>query len=108
MEASAKNLHDFITVLSNARIAINRGRLILNSGHYERLREAFELFDNYQVGKARLIELRSAEHIEEVRRDFPEYEIRQQIHENSNSKESFERLLDEILVEFKSQLSLAA
>lgn len=104
--ASSSNLNDFISVLSDARRAVNRGRLILNESHYNRLINAFDEFENYQIGKAHLIELRNPEHVEEVSLTFAEYEIREQIQNNRNSKEAFERLLDEILILFKAQLSI--
>ncbi len=107
-DASRKNLEDFVSVLSNAWVSINRGRLILNADHYLRLKDIFEQFENYEVGKARLIELRRKDAMDEVYGNVSEMSVGEQIRENRQSKEAFESLLDEILSEFKNQLSLAA
>jgi hypothetical protein len=57
--ASREHLRLFVVALSKARVAANRGRLILPEEQYQRLQSTFRAFEDFQLGKLRLIELRS-------------------------------------------------
>ncbi|MDA2937093.1 hypothetical protein MYX75_02370 [Acidobacteria bacterium AH-259-A15] len=100
------DLEEFVANLANARMAANRGRLILEEDHYHRLLEIFEAFENYQIGKRRLIDLRSKEEFDEIDEDLTDYMIRDQIILNKGDKQRYDGLLDEILTEFRQQLGL--
>lgn len=56
----------------------------------------------------RLIEIRSAEELENNFRIAGESSIREQIHQNTASKQQYETLLDEIVSQFREQLGLSA
>ena len=106
--ASLNDTNAFVQVLSNARIAANRGRLILNEDHYQQLQLLFEEFENYQIGKMKLIEIRSKQQIDEIYRDFSEFDISEQIRQNHDHKKRYESLLDKIVLEFRKQLALTS
>jgi hypothetical protein len=107
-KALKQDVESFVKVLANAKFSVNRGRLILKETHYQQLQKLFNEFDNYQIGKERLIEIRSSEQLDEVYRDFSEYSIRDQINENRGHKEEYEKLLEHIITEFRKQLGITA
>ena len=106
--ASRDQLQHFVVALGKARIATNRGRLILPEEQYQQLQSAFRAFEEFQFGKVRLIELRSSDQYDEVFRGNAEADVRSQVHQNGAAKERYERLLDQILRQFRSQLGLQA
>jgi hypothetical protein len=103
---SREELEIFSKILTNARFAANRGRLILLERHYQKLRNIFDSFENYQIGKKRLIEIRTKEEFDENFGMASEYEIHQRIRGNEKNKREYEELLDEIMRDFRKQLGL--
>ena len=101
-------LQEFLVELTNARAAVNRGRLILTDHQYQQLHLLLSSFERYRVGKLRLLEIRSGEELEEHFRLDSEHRIRLQIHENQHAKVAYEPLLDQILQSFRHQLGLVA
>ena len=106
--ASKGNLESFISLLDRARLATNRGRLILREDHYQQLQGAFQSFESYEIGKRQLVNLRFPGAIDELYADFNEQQILDQIQQNAESKGRYEDLSVEILGEFRQQLGLTA
>ncbi len=102
--ASQETLEHFVVVLKNAEIAINRGRLILPEEQYQELLRVFASFNEYRVGKLRLIEIRSDEELQEHFRNDNEDNIRNQVRNNREYKERYEQLLDSIVDGFRARL----
>jgi len=94
----------FSKVLLEAQIAVNRGRLILSVEHYLKLISIFKSFNNYRIGKKRLLEIRSEQEWKENIRILSENNIHQQILSNRKNKKDYDNLLDEILMNFKKAL----
>ena len=94
----------FSKVLIEAQIAVNRGRLILSEEHYLKLITIFKSFNNYRIGKKRLLEIRSKQEWQENIRISSEKNIHKQIISNRKNKENYDNLLDEILINFKKTL----
>jgi hypothetical protein len=101
---SREELEIFSKILTNARFAANRGRLILLENHYQKLQNIFDSFENYQIGKKRLIEIRTKEEFDENYGMESERNIHQQIRANEKNKHEYEELLDQILRDFRKQL----
>jgi len=108
LRASQELLEQFVAALAAARIAVNRGRLILTESQYRQLDDLLKSFEDYQVGKIRLVQIRSDEDFRKNLIEGWKQSIRYQIKENGEAKARYERLLDEILVHFKAELGLAA
>ncbi|MGD0571687.1 MAG: hypothetical protein ABSB11_01550 [Sedimentisphaerales bacterium] len=106
--ASRDNWETFLTSLRNARLAMNKGRLILAENHYRQLCQIMDEFDYYAKGKAELIELRSLESRDSAFNEFlvRQKDIRQQIWANAHHRRRYQQLLDEIAEEFKRQLKI--
>lgn len=102
-----ENIYNFQGVLKNAAIAVNRGRLILSAVHYDKLVQLINGFNGYQLGKARLHELRTSDDIGRMVTVFSEEEIKIQREVNRHIKEYYELVLDETSKEFKRQLGFA-
>ena len=94
----------FSKVLLEAQIAVNRGRLILCEEHYLKLISIFKSFNNYRIGKKRLLEIRSEQEWKENIGILSENNIHQQILSNRKNKKDYDNLLDEILMNFKKAL----
>jgi hypothetical protein len=107
-EVSRDNWEAFLVSLRNARLAMNKGRLILSEHHYQQLCEIMSEYEYYALGKAKLIELRSKESRNEVFNEFSEKNIRQQIWDNAHHRRQYQQLLAEIAGEFKKQLKITA
>lgn len=105
--ASKQNLETFIALLDKAKLATNRGRLILREEHYQQLQQAFLRFKDYEIGKNRLVELRSPEMLRELYQDFNADDITHQIAANASAKRDYEQITQDILWEFRQQLGLA-
>lgn len=101
-----ETLSRFIDTLGGARLAIGRGRLILTEAHHKRLQVILEVFDQFEIGKRRLIEIRSEDLQSDLKNDSID-RIRSQIEANRQHKDAYERLLDEILPEFRRQLNMS-
>jgi hypothetical protein len=106
--ASLDQVGSLLNALSAVRMAVNRGRLILLEHHYQQLLDVFRTFENYQIGKMRLVQIRSAEELEENYGYEGEGSIQHQIHKNREFKERYEVLLDEIAIQFRDALGLSA
>ncbi len=97
----------FSKVLLEAQIAVNHGRLILSEEHYLKLITIFKSFNNYRIGKKRLLEIRSKQEWQENIRISSEKNIHKQIISNRKNKENYDNLLDEILINFKKTLGFS-
>lgn len=107
--ATPETLNEFVKTLTDTRQAANRGRLILLEDHYQALQAVLESFENYRLGKKRLIEIRSRE---EITVNFGLYlggddEVTQQIHDNLTSKREYDILLEKIVKQFRLELGLS-
>lgn len=105
--ATETNVVAFAEALRKARSAADRGRLILPERHYQDLRALFETFENYQIGKLRLIEFRSHDELKEHYGYSSEDSIRDQVRANADAKKKYERTLGEIVDAFREELGLA-
>lgn len=105
--ATLENVKALHAALSNAHLAVNRGRLILAESHYQDLMRVLSEFDKYELGKTRLIEIRNEQELEASFNIDAGTGIREQIAANSAVRERYEALLGEVVDHFRSELGLA-
>jgi hypothetical protein len=109
VRATSDILFEFITVLSETKRAVNRGRLILREEHYKSLKEVIEHFNNYRFGKELLVKIRTKT---EVDKNFGAYLNEQNatddiIAKNHDNKNKYDLLLNEIVKQFRLELGLS-
>ena len=88
---------------------MNRGRLILREEHYSSLNAILEHFENFRIGKQKLIEIRSRT---EVERNFEieggiDMVSSQIISKNGENKAKYDALLENIIGRFRFELGLS-
>lgn len=111
-EATKETLAAFVGSLIQVRVALEKASIVIDKEHFEQLREIISVFENFRLGKSRLVDIRS-------QRDFLEaynmeggdnissrsLQIRYQIEQNWDYKQQYERLLDKIRVELHGKLA---
>jgi hypothetical protein len=102
--ASADILQEFIDALQTATVAINKGRLLLRESAYADLRHLLTHFEDYQVGKQRLIEIRTREPLDQNFAIFCGTDIEEQIRSNDARRREYERALEAVASHFREQL----
>ena len=102
--ATIEKLHALGSALAHAQLAIHRGRLIMVEAHYQELLRILSDFAQYQVGKARLIEIRSQQELEENFQLDLGQRVIEQIGANGAVRERYGALLDEVVHDFRQQL----
>lgn len=99
-EASLENLYRYAEQLRATRQAVQEGAIFLEECHYRQLLEILEVFQHYEVGKKRLVDLRRP--LARNRdRDYVEID---QIRINFEDRDRYSNLLDEIRGNFIHQL----
>lgn len=98
----------FTATLAHAKAEISRGRLVLNERDYLRLNHLLNVFEQFEVGKKRLIDLRSREELETQARSDSPMRLESQLHSNAIQKQRYESLLEEVLSGFRTRLGIDA
>jgi hypothetical protein len=103
---SREHLEAFVGALTKARVAADRGRMILTDNQYARLESLLDGFEAIELGgMLRLIDLRSGPHVDDFLRTGVTF-LQEQLRRNSHVKRQFETLADEILRDLKGLLDL--
>jgi hypothetical protein len=99
--ATRTYVRDFAKALSDAKHEVRKGALIIEVEHYQSLLDLFSEFEGFQFGKSKLLQLRR----ERERLDnLDENEIRYVIDNNSEIRDKFKIILDDVKTKFSSQL----
>lgn len=85
-----------------------RGRLLLRENDYQELQVLLRGFENYQLGKQRLIEIRSAQELDANFQATNGHDIEQQIRANNSRRLEYERALDSVVAHFRHELRITA
>lgn len=104
-EVSPEHLAIFAKQLRETKQIVGDGVIFFEEREYEELNRLLEAFSSYEVGKIRLYKIRSRREVEAWIDDWSLAEAQRQIHENSQHKQCYESLLDEIRVSFRNRLS---
>ena len=105
-EASIENYGRFISALNHADQAIEKGRLILFERDYLRLRQAVDAFKRYELGKKRLMDIKTEAQLIENYQINPRDAIDRQVRQNLQHKEYYENLLEDLINGFRRRLGL--
>jgi Glu-tRNA(Gln) amidotransferase subunit E-like FAD-binding protein len=100
-EANAINARRFAQQLQKTRNMVQRSSLLIEDEHYEALKTLLEEFGDFDLGKARLLELRSNQF---PLNDVPDNDVQRVIEENRLKKEAYSQLLDKLEHSLKRQL----
>ena len=93
-EASDANLQKFAKKLKETKIATEKSRLFLEEKHYKELINLLNEFANYQIGKTKLIELRSKNKIANI--DKQGLQNIYLIWQNGKIKKEYSKILEKI------------
>jgi len=105
-EASNENLFEFAKQLRQVKKLVLEDDIYLDDKHRQELREVLRHFDQFWVGKKRLIDIRSKPEMERFTEDlWAQEEIRYQIQFNLEAKNKYERLLEKIRDAFRDKLA---
>jgi hypothetical protein len=105
--ASKDTLQEFIDALRKAQTATNCGRLLLRENDYQELKTLLTEFENYRVGKQRLIEIRSPQELDANFEQTHGEDVEQQIKANSIRRTAYEQTLDSVVAHFREELGIA-
>lgn len=107
-EATPVSLLAFADQLRKTSQAIHRGALFLEEQHYAQLKRVLDAFSQFEMGKARLIDVRSQEDLVRSYGGSELYiiqnRIRNQIAANRAHKQTYDVLIERIREDFVSQL----
>ena len=102
--ASGKKLKDFSTKLHGAKISIEKSSLLIENNHYDELMTIIKKFEEFEIGKKKLINLKN-KNIQEIDNIIQEtYNIDDIIQNNKNVKSNYDNLLDKLKKQFKSTI----
>lgn len=106
VRADTATIELFRQALESARLAVNRGRLILREEHYQSLLAAFQSFESYEIGKQTLIEIRSRAELDQSFVGSSEALVQAQIHKNADRRANYENVLNTIAPQFRLEIGL--
>jgi hypothetical protein len=110
--ASKENLVKFANQLRDTTQLTYEGSIFFEESDYSQLLSVLEEFQYFQVGKQRLIEVRTVKDIEQQENIFSSFRfermIAEQIERNRRHKVEYESVLEKIRVSFGLKLSRAA
>lgn len=95
--AGPETLRCFSDQLTSTANSVEKNRLLIEEADYSSLREVFNEFNNFWVGKTRLVDIKPDTELEK-------YEIETLVSCNNNTKDRFTNILESIAVNFKRQI----
>jgi hypothetical protein len=107
--ASEDNLLNFANRLRSAKQTAHEGEIFFEERDLSHLNEVLYAFSRFQLGKARLVNIRSKQDLQQIVDDFGisnfEEEVVWQIRQNHEYKLEYGKILEEIRKSFKKKLS---
>ncbi len=100
-EANAVNARRFAQQLQKTRDMVQKRSLLIEDEHYESLKRLMQEFGDFDLGKARLLELRRNQF---PLQDVPDHMIQNVIDQNRLMKDAYSQLLVELERSLKQQL----
>lgn len=102
--AEINKLKKFAQQLRVTKSVVEKSAILIEDEHYNQLINLISQFENYELGKQKLTNVRNR-NINDLRgKGVDEYQINNLIEENRDHKVSFEQLLDSIQTSFKTQM----
>lgn len=103
-ETSAPNLVNFADELRKTKLVVNEGELFFEEQDRQELIRILKAFSEYRLGKSKVIDIRSQHKAQQIVDEFA-YMLQNQIEENWQLKQEYERLLEHIRSSFRTRLS---
>ena len=100
-KADPKNLPSFADQIRQTKFVIEENMLLIEEEHYNRLIDLIGEFENFKVGKQRLVEIRQST-TEEILANIED--VADMIKKNGDSKEKYDNLVSQIGLSFRKQL----
>lgn len=97
-KADPKNLPSFADQIRQTKFVIDENMLLIEEEHYNRLMDLMSEFENFKVGKQRLVEIRQSS-AEEILANIED--VAEMIRKNSDCKEKYDRDCPEKLETFQ-------
>lgn len=97
-EANPKQLPSFVDQIGQTKFVIEENMLLIEEEHYTKLVDLMVEFENFKVGKQRLVELRQSSP-DEILANIKD--VSDMIEKNGNSKERYDNLVAEIGISFR-------
>ncbi|MGD9555194.1 MAG: hypothetical protein AB7D96_10220 [Arcobacteraceae bacterium] len=101
--ATGRKLKDFSTKLHNAKISIEKSSLLIENNHYDELMKIIKKFEDFEIGKKKLINLRNKT-ITDIDQILRNSYIEGIIEQNREVKTNYDGLLDTLKIQFKSTI----
>ena len=103
--ADSRTYANYINALYGAHDATLKGRIILPDEIYTELRSLIDVFRNYQLGKQKLIDIRSPGELDR-NLELDDYRLHDQILDNERYKNQYEDLLDKLATTIKTGIGI--
>jgi len=100
-DANSQNARRFALQLQKTRDMVQKRSLLVEDEHYEALKRLMQEFGDFDLGKARLMELRRNHFPLE---DVPDHDVQRVIQQNHLKREAYSQLLTELEQSLKHQL----
>ena len=100
-KADPKNLPSFADQIRQTKFVIEENMLLIEEEHYIPLMDLMGEFENFKVGKQRLVEIRQSS-TEEILANIED--VAEMIRKNGNCKEKYDNLVTQIGISFRKQL----
>ena len=101
--ATGKKLKDFSTKLFNAKVSIEKSSLLIEDTHYDELTRIIKKFEEFEIGKKKLINLRNRT-ITDIDQLLRDNYIRNTIEQNREVKNNYDNLLNTLKLQFKQTI----
>ena len=103
-KAETSRLKKFSQQLQNTKKTVERGAILIENDHYQQLLDIFKRFENFQIGKLTLINVRNRSVQEIHDNGIDSHQINWLIDQNRKEKDQYNELIENILNSFKLQL----
>ena len=94
-KVKGENLEQFVSNLKKTKKEVKESRLFIEDSHYKRLLELFNKFENYQIGKTKLLN---------IQLPVKKREISFLVLKNSKNRDDYKKLMEEVSESLKKQL----
>ena len=98
--ASNSNLHSFVKAIKNAKNQIRRSAILIEQEHYEQIISNLNAFEDYQIGKEKLINIRNSNF-----NNTYGNQINNLIHENDERRQQIKQFINIMLEKIRNQIS---
>ncbi len=99
--ASSGNLRSFVRAIKKAKTQIMSSAILIEQEHYEQIMLNLNAFEDYQIGKEKLINFRNDNYYN----DNIDYQIETLIQENSERRQQIKLFINTMLEQIRNQIS---